>query len=370
MNILILFSQPWKVGGAETHVADLIRTMKAKGHSVFIITHGDKRVEQLDALVSKQWVFNFRSTNPLLYLKVGKQLCEIVQDQKIDIVHAHQRTAGYFGAYIKMKTGIPFVVTIHDPWKRALLKKMHSNIFSHIITVSEFLRQRFITEFGFDANRVHTIWNGVDENRYDPCNFSREELRKLREGLGISADHKVVSLIARLYSSKGHQYIIEAAPNIIKHIPEVRFLFVGSGEHEAKFKAQIQEKALCDYFIFTGYREDIPELIAISDIVTRPSDMEGLPINLIEAMLMEKPVVATGIAGVPEMIEHGENGFMIEPSDTENLAKYIIKLLSDSSLSNNMGQRGRETALRKFTLSSLGMKVENLYKLISRKDQS
>jgi glycosyltransferase involved in cell wall biosynthesis len=368
MNILLLFSQPWNVGGAETHVTDLVRELHKRGHKIYMALHGSNEAGKLHDVIEKQWLFDFRSANPLSYKTLGDQLVKLAQEHQIDIVHTHQRTSGYLAAYIKWRTGIPFVVTIHDPWKRAPLKKMHSKIFGDIITVSEFLRKRFIAEFGFTAERGHTIYNGADHNRYRPTNYNAETLSELRKSLGIEPNDKVVSLIARLYSSKGQQYLIEAAPKILARIPDCKFLLVGSGEHETKFREQIQRNGTHASFIFTGHRDDIPELIAISDVVVRPSDMEGLPINLIEAMLMEKPVVATGIAGVPEMINHGENGYMIEPGDTEKLASYLITLLAHSESAIKMGQNGRVIAMNKFTLQSLVSKVETIYsKLLNTK---
>ena len=168
-------------------------------------------------------------------------------------------------------------------------------------------------------------------------------------------------MIARLYESKGQQYLIAATRAVLEKCPTVRILLVGSGDHEDRFRQQVSKEGLDDIVIFTGYREDIPELIAISDIVVRPSDMEGFPINMLEAMLMKKPVIATKIAGVPEMITHGENGFMIEPRDIDHLASYISIILLDEELGKKMGVRGQQIVLEKFTLESLITKVENLY---------
>jgi len=360
VNILILFSQPWKVGGAETHVTDLIKGLTAKEHKVYLAVHGEKSVK-MDTLVTEQWSFNFRSANPFQYIIAARQLVRLIKERHIDVVHCHQRTAGYIASYLKSVIGIPFVVTIHDPWNRALFKKFYGRIFGHIVTVSEFLRQRFITDFGFQPDKVHTIYNGADSERYNLSKYSKDQLTKLREGLDIKPNEKVVSLIARLYESKGQQYLIAAAKAVVEKCPNVKFLLVGNGEHEEKFRRQVSENGIEDIIIFTGYREDIPELIAISDIVVRPSDMEGFPINMLEAMLMRKPVIATAIAGVPEMITHGENGFMIEPGDVDGLAKYITTILLDEELGTKLGNAGEQIVLEKFTLKSLINKVEKIY---------
>jgi len=360
VNILILFTQPWRVGGAETHVTDLISGLTAKGHKVYLAVHGEKS-KKMDELVDEQWSFNFRSVNIFQYLIVAKQLVKIIKEKKIDVIHGHQRTAGYIASYIKSLIGIPFVVTIHDPWNRAVFKSYYGKKFDHIITVSEFLRKRFIADFGFSPDKVHTIYNGADSERYNLDKYPIAQLNKLRQGLGIQPHEKVVSLIARLYESKGQQYLIAAAATVLIKCPNTKFLLVGSGEHEDKFKKQVSGQGLENSFIFTGYREDIPELIAISDIVVRPSNMEGFPINMLEAMLMRKPVIATKIAGVPEMITHGDNGFMIEPGDIDSLASYISTILLDEGMGKKMGTRGQQIVLEKFTLKSLISKVENLY---------
>jgi glycosyltransferase involved in cell wall biosynthesis len=360
VNILILFSQPWRVGGAETHVTDLIKGLKAKGHKVYLVVHGPTS-SNMDELVDEQWSCNLRSSNIFQYPIVAKQVAALVQDKQIEVIHCHQRTAGYIAAYIKKRTGIPFVVTIHDPWNRAMFKSFHGKIFDHIITVSEFLRKRFIADFGFAPDKVHTIYNGADSERYNPEKYPKDKINILRLELGIKPEEKVVSLIARLYASKGQQYLVAAARAVLASCPNTRFLLVGSGEHEDRLKQQINEAGLEDAFIFTGYRQDIPEMIAISDIVVRPSDVEGFPINMLEAMLMRKPVIATAVAGVPEMITPGVNGFMIQPGDIDGLANYIVTILRDEGLGERMGNVGRNIVLEQFTLQSLIKKVENLY---------
>nr|WP_284707929.1 glycosyltransferase [Sporomusa sphaeroides] len=187
------------------------------------------------------------------------------------------------------------------------------------------------------------------------------KIAALRQEFQIEPQDKVISLIARLYKSKGQQYLIEAAPRIVERFPQVHFLLVGDGPHENLLRQRIQELRLTDHFIFSGYRQDIPEMIAISDIVVRPSEMEGLPINVIEAMLMAKPVVASRIAGVPEMIEHGVNGLMAEVGDVASLAEHILLLLTDEDRRVEMGLAARNTALEKFSIESCVGKTEALY---------
>lgn len=361
MKVLILFSQPWALGGAETHVTDLAKGLAGRGHDVYLAVHAN-RSPQLEGVVKEQFVLNFRSKNPWDYVKLGKQLAEIVKRHEITIVHAHQRTSGYIGAYVRHLTKVPFLVTIHDPWNRAYGKKLHAKIYNHIITVSEFLRQRFIHDFGFGPERVHTIYNGADQNRYNSANYNEEQTAPLRKTFGINPGERVVTLMARLYKSKGQQYLIEAAALLKQQkIGGIKFLLVGDGPHESLLKAMVRELGLDDNFIFAGYRQDIPEIIALSDIVVRPSLMEGLPINVIEAMLMAKPVIASKIAGVPEMIEQGINGFMIEVGDVGALAGYLSLLLNDAEKLTQIGQAAQKTALEKFTIDQCVARTEKLY---------
>lgn len=360
MNILIVFSQPWAVGGAETHVTDLVKGLVQRGQAVYLAVHAN-RSPQLEGIVKEQFVLNFRSKNPLDYVQLTHQVAGIVKQCNIDVIHAHQRTSGYVAAYINYLTEAPFLVTVHDPWNRAYGKKIHAKIYDHIITVSEFLRNRFIYEFGFLPEKVHTIHNGADQDRYNPAQYDRRQLAGLGDELAIKPQEKVISLIARLYKSKGQQYLIEAAPTIVQRFPHTKFLLVGDGPHEGLLRQRIQALGLTDYFIFTGYRQDIPEIITLSDIVVRPSEMEGLPINVIEAMLMAKPVIATNIAGVPEMIDHGCNGFMIDVGDVSGLARNLIHILEDDTRKNAIGQAARDTALAKFSIENCVRKTEALY---------
>jgi glycosyltransferase involved in cell wall biosynthesis len=365
VNILIVFSQPWAVGGAETHVTDLVKGLVQRGNKVFLAVHANES-PQLRGIVQEQFVLNFRSKDPFDYIALGKQIASIVEKNNIDVLHAHQRTSGYIAAYVKYLTQVPFLVTIHDPWNRAYAKKLHAKIYDNIITVSEFLRQRFIHDFGFNSSMVHTVYNGANQDTYNPSRFSCEQISEWKNNFNIKENDKVISLIARLYRSKGQQYLIAAAPEILKTVPEVKFLLAGDGPHEELLKKQAQDLGVLDSFIFAGYRQDIPEIIALSDIVVRPSEMEGLPINVIEAMLMAKPVVATNIAGVPEMLDHGVNGYMIEVGDVTSLSQILIEALLDEDKCKAIGNAARKTAFEKFTIDACVEKTMALYVDVAR----
>jgi len=126
-------------------------------------------------------------------------------------------------------------------------------------------------------------------------------------------------------------------------------------------KQQAQDLGVLEKFIFAGYRQDIPQIIAISDIVVRPSEMEGLPINVIEAMLMAKPVIASNIAGVPEMIDHGVNGFLIQVGDVASLAQNAIEILSCNGKPSEIGNAAYITAMEKFSIDTCVDKTVALY---------
>lgn len=365
MNILIVFSQPWAVGGAETHVVDLAKGLVQRGHKVFLAVHANES-PQLRGVVQEQFVLNFRSKKPFDYIALVKQITSIVENNHIEVLHAHQRTSGYVAACVKYLTKAPFLVTIHDPWNRAYAKKLHAKIYDNIITVSEFLRQRFIHDFGFKPSMVHTVYNGANQDIYNPSRVTSDQLSELKINFNINENEKIISLIARLYRSKGQQYLIAAAPAILKVVPNVKFLLAGDGPHEALLKKKAQDLGILDSFIFAGYRQDIPEIIALSDIVVRPSEMEGLPINIIEAMLMAKPVVATNIAGVPEMIDHGLNGYMIEVGDVTSLSQILIEALLDEGKCKVIGEAARKTAFEKFTIDACIEKTMALYVDVAR----
>jgi glycosyltransferase involved in cell wall biosynthesis len=202
------------------------------------------------------------------------------------------------------------------------------------------------------------IYNGVDEDNFST--FKNGSSAKAQ--LGVDSGVSLVGTVSSLAPHKGHKYLIQAAPMILDILPSTKFLIVGDGILREKLEEQVKNLNLISNVIFTGTRKNIPDLLPAMDIFVLPScSREGLGISIIEAMAAEKPVVATDIGGIPEVVKNGETGLLVLPRNSEALAQAIIELLQNPKKANTMGKKGRIRFQEKFTNKRMLSEVENLY---------
>lgn len=304
------------------------------------------------------------------------ELVRLMSQKKYDIVHTHNSKAGFIGRLAARIARVPIIVhTIHGfafheyerPPRRILfilLERFAARFSDRLITVSEPLKEWGLRLNIGKPNKYVTIYDGIEVEKFKINININEKKKELR----IKQEEKVVGVVAKLWEGKGHKTILEAAPRIIKEIPEVKFLFVGEGYLRSRLEARIQELGLSERIIFTGFREDIPEVTAIFDIAVLDSFFEGLGRVLLEAMVLGKPVIATKVGGIVDVVKDGETGILIPPRDANALAKAIITLLKDKKLAQRMGEAGKRRIDERFIAQTMVKKITALYdELINEK---
>jgi glycosyltransferase involved in cell wall biosynthesis len=215
------------------------------------------------------------------------------------------------------------------------------------------VRRAFIA-LGVDAAKVVTVYNGIDLDQAEAA----ADGSQARRDLGIAADAPVAGFVGRLVDWKGVDYFIRAAVRVASELPEARFLVVGDavlGEqsYADSMRALARDSGLEEVMVFTGWREDIPSLIRAMDVLVHSSILpEPLATVIIEAMALERPVVAARDGGVPEMVVEGETGMMVPPRDVEAMAAAVVTILRDRGLAQRMGEAGRRRAAELFELEA------------------
>jgi glycosyltransferase involved in cell wall biosynthesis len=217
-----------------------------------------------------------------------------------------------------------------------------------MVAVSKGTQSFSIEEEGIKPDKLVTIHNGINVERFS-IDLSPEAKRNLRQELGLESDSLIILTVARLHAQKGHTYLIEAIPHIVRAFPQARFLFVGDGELKGKLTVQVEKAGLSDYVLFLGVRKDVPQLLAISDLFVLPSLWEGLPNAVLEAMAAGVPVIATNVEGAPELIVHEKTGLLVPPADPTALEQAIQRLLIDESSRTSMSKAARERVEYKFS---------------------
>jgi glycosyltransferase involved in cell wall biosynthesis len=285
-----------------------------------------------------------------------------IRSLKPDIVHTHSSKAGFLGRLAARAAGVRHIVhTPHGHIFEAYFSPVATRTFTALERLAARWTDRIITLTDVEAEQhlalgigrrgqFATIPSGVD---LEPI-LSTPPIRLVANG-------PVVGTVARLVPIKGIQHLIEAAPTILKPCPQARFLLVGDGELRPALEEKARALGLGDRITFAGFREDVPSLIAGMDVFVLPSLNEGLGRVLIMAMALGKPIVATRVGGVPELLDEGEAGLLVPPGDPAALADAISSLLVDPARAKALGEAGRRRALR-YSAESMLHALAKLYR--------
>jgi glycosyltransferase involved in cell wall biosynthesis len=297
------------------------------------------------------------------------RLLQYLRREQADLLHTQLEFATTLGGPAARLLGIPAVTTLHTydeplPGSRAArrLRWMWWSMrrfFSRVIGVSEGVGQHHIRKSRLDPQKVVVIYNGIDLSRFSPVDPA--DRSRVRRELGIPEGAPLLLTVAVLRQPKGIQIMIDAMPAILAAVPSVYYGVVGSGDYGEALRAQAVERKVADRVIFTGFRDDIPRLMAAADVFVLPTLTEALPTVLAEAMALSRPIIASAVGGVPEMVTDGSNGLLLPPADPAALARACISLAADPDRAQAMGRRGRSVVEARFDIVKQVRRLEALY---------
>ncbi len=292
------------------------------------------RVECLGSSGDARWTANLRS---------------LVKRDRIDLIHAHSPAIAAAARVIfPRRSGIRFVYTEHGPWTNYRARTYWPNALTfarndHVFAVSDSVRLsiRYPAALRFMGRvPVETLYHGLDLAAIR----GRASADGVRAEFDIPEDVPVVINVANFRPQKRHALLLRAAAEVRARSPEVRFLLVGQGPLEGATRRLARRLGLTDNVTFTGFRDDVPRLLAASDVFALPSSWEGLSIALLEAMALGKPCVVTRIGGVSEVIGGGEFGVVVDEGDPRGFADALLRLLGDPAEARRLGEAGKERA--------------------------
>ncbi len=291
------------------------------------------------------------------------------------IVHTHTAKAGMLGRVAAKLAGVPVIIhTFHGHVFHSYFSPRKTQFFlwiertlakctDAIITVSPKQREEILSfEIG-RPDKVHAIGLGLELQQFVDCERHQGHLR---QELGFDTETPLVGVVARLVPVKGLTYFLDAAQHVLKDIPNARFILAGDGELRESLELHARKLLIQSHVHFLGFRRDLPEIYADLDLVVLSSLNEGLPVALLEAMCAGKPVVATRVGGVGDLVQHEESGFLVPPKDSDALAQGIIEMLSlPHSKRIEMGLKGRTDVYPKYHIDTLVNTLETLYQTVS-----
>lgn len=299
------------------------------------------------------------------------EILRLIQERRFHIVHTVSTKAGLLGRLAAKLTGVPVILltaqgfVLNEPMNilgKALfiiVERVGGVVSDAIIAVSEVDRLTGIKYGVISSAKIVTIHNGLDAQPFESP--SPSTIANKREEVGLSSSRKVIGIVANFYVTKGLRYFIQAAARVREVFPEARFVIVGDGERRRELEVLTAQLSLNSSVLFLGQRNDVPELLPLFDVFVLSSVKEGFPFALLEAMAAARPIVATTVGGIPEVIKDGESGLLVPPRDPEALAQAIVTLLSDGDKAQRMGLAARERVLTHFTLERMLSETEQLY---------
>jgi glycosyltransferase involved in cell wall biosynthesis len=286
------------------------------------------------------------------------QIEEYVQEDGIDLVHTHGYKADLYGYLAAWRCNKPVVATCHN-WiggTAALgiynhLDRMALKKFDALAAVSDAVAQRLLA-FGVPAGKIKTIANGIDVKA-----FERAEPRPLLTVEGST----VVGVVARLDMQKGFEYLLQAARELCKTFRGLKIVIAGEGSDRNAIEEMIRQYGLQSSVVLAGQQSDMPGVYAAIDVFVLPSLNEGLPMTVLEAMAASKPVIATRVGAIPNVIKDGENGLLVAPKDSEGLRNAIASLLSDPERRRRLGDQAHAWVSRNYTSEAMALRYREMY---------
>jgi glycosyltransferase involved in cell wall biosynthesis len=334
----------------------LMRAIRARGHDVVGACAEGPLLEGVRAEGFRVIAVPFvRRPSPLGHLRAFQSLVAILRAEKPDLVHAHMPISGFLARLAARIAGVPYVAyTCHG----FLFNHRSASLPARMLSFGmEWLAARVTDVFltvseaeALDAHRLFicrhavAIGNGRDPAVFRPDPSARE---RIRAELGVSRNRVVITAVSRLVWHKGYPELAAA----MRTVPDAELWVVGerlASDRGADMADVLQAAGLGDRLRLLGYREDIPALLAASDIFTLPSRFEGLPMSVIEAMLTGLPVVATDVRGPAEQVVEGVTGLKVPAGDAAALARALGRLARDPDMRDRMGQAGRQRALDRY----------------------
>ncbi len=297
-----------------------------------------------------------------------RRLRSFLRRHNVNIVNTHSSKDSWCGGFAaKFSESVKVIRTRHlsIPIKKSFESRLlYGSLPDVVVTTGESLRRHIIDRVELDPDRVVSIPTGVDLERFDP---QRVDGDSLRAEFGATDMTPLIGTVGVLRHMKGHIYLVEAAAEVLKEFPQAKFVLVGDTASAPAMKerlaARIADLGISDRFIMTGYRRDIPEIMAALDVFALPSiGYEGVSQVVNQAMAMRRPVVAADVGGVREQVISGETGLLVEKANSHQLAQGILTLLKNPDASAHMGDNGRRLVEERYGLDRMLDATERLYR--------
>jgi L-malate glycosyltransferase len=310
-------------------------------------------------------------------LGIIRFLTRFFRRHRIELVHTHRYKDNVLGSIAAALAGVPHVIrTVHgcsEPlrgWDRLKYLAYQSidlaalwSRADRVVAVSKRMVNT-LKASGYRPDTLTPVHNGIDLSKVRTTG----SVARTREAIGLNVRHVVIGSAGRLSPVKGHEHLVRAASRIVQQEPQARFLFVGSGPLEPDLRILARQLAVDHACVFVDpaidRRASVYDLVAAMDVFVLPSLHEGIPMALLEALALERPVVASAVGGIPEIVTHEASGLLVEPGNDRELADACLDLVRDRDKARALADRGRRTVEREFSHEKNGKAMLELYRAV------
>ena len=310
-----------------------------------------------------------RRIDPVRDIRAFFAIWKLLIGEKPAIVHTHTYKAGILGCWAAKLAGVPII--IHTPHGHIffghfsplvtrffmIVERLTAAMVDRMVALTEGERRDYVAFSVANPDKMVTIHSGVNIDQFMKV---KRNGREKKRSLGLNTNGLVVGTIGWLLPIKGPMYLLKAMTEVWQTHPDIQLVYVGKGDLEKELKGEAYRTGVSDKVKFLGWRDDIPEIMQILDIFVLPSLNEGMGRVLVEAMASGKPIVASKVGGIPDLVKDGHNGFLVGPGDVNGLSLAIKKLIEDEQLRLKMGAKGKSMAPH-FRVEKMVEKIDALY---------
>ena len=390
LQVIPVFNPPELYGGSQQVVYQISKELVKRGHEVTIYTSDVKRSNLKERIstkvekVDKVKVIHFRTISPCLSKNFGimitPEMKNMLEHEKIfDIVHVHEvRGYQHIIVWKYAKNGVPYVIQAHGnlDQRKGLFRKLYDYFYLHrilanariCIALNEYEVEQY-SRMGVDLNKIIVLPNGIDLTEYSNLPAKGSFKRKF----GIPDSEKILLYLGRIHKVKGLDLLVRAFSNVLAEFDGVKLIIAGVDDgYLSELKALIKALKIEDTILFTGplYGRDKLEAYVDADVYVLPSRYETFPMGLLEAYACGKPVIASKVGGLKDLVIDGETGLLFNVGDFRQLAEKILFLLNDEDTTNEMGKKARRFVEESYPIEKTVDILERIYRVQIKSCQS
>jgi glycosyltransferase involved in cell wall biosynthesis len=358
-------------GGGERGFLQIIRGLNKKNFSINVAANPggifEKKVCETGTPfypISFENRFNLSSI---------RNLRNLIKAKNFDIIHSQGARADFFCRIsVSMKNKPYLISTVQMPvdgFNIAVIRKRIYQLIDRFsektvdcfIVVSDALANTLKIEHNIVEEKIRKIYNGIETNIYSSGKNDDGITKKIRNSFNISDNDFLIGSIGRLCWQKGFEYLIHSLPDVLSKYPNVKILLVGDGPLKNTIKDLTKTLNVEKKVIFAGFRDDVKNILSALDMLAVPSLVEGFPMIVLEAMAMQKPIVASKIEGIIEQLEDGKEGILIPARDHNSIANSICRIIENNHFAEKIGKAAREKVKKLFSVETMIRKTEDIY---------